>query len=708
MARSAATKKKNGQQIRIAVDIGGTFTDGVAELAPHGYIWVAKRLTTPDDPGRAVSEVTNDLIAQIEGIDGDIAAQVGEVVHGTTLVTNTIIERNGAKIGLLVTRGTGDTLSIGREFRYDLYDLELELPQPLVGKGECFEMGGRLDARGAEVEPIDMADLVRQIEKLRKKKVEAVAVCLLHSYANDAHERAVAAAMKEHFPEAHVSLSSDVAREIREFERMSTATANAFVQPLMVRYLQQLEGRLDSIGIDAPLRIMVSSGGFTSSKAAAEIPILLLESGPAGGVLSAVNTAVQAGIEDVLAFDMGGTTAKACVATKGEPALAHQFEAGRVRRFKKGSGLPILIPSIDLIEIGAGGGSIAHVNQLGLLNVGPQSSGAVPGPASYGQGGRDATVTDADLMLGFLDPDNFLGGEMKLRTDLAEAAIGRLAEKLGMNPIDVAWGITNLVNENMAGAARVHIAEKGLDPRRFTMVATGGAGPVHVVEVANKLQIKHIMCTIAAGAGSCLGLLAAPARVDRSWSKVQLVDDIDWDEVKSVLETQHKEASAELGSAGARGERIEWSVGIEVRYAGQGNTVQISLPYRDVGPAMAKRIIAAFEKRYAQLYGRTVPDAVAQVVTWRLTGRSKAQSRDFRFTADRVGKGKAKPTGMRRMYLPAKGEFGEVPVYERYSLPAGTKLPGPLVLSERESTVIVARPAAVEILDNLTVSITLK
>ncbi len=711
MAKKASRKPKT--QIRIAVDIGGTFTDGVAEEVPGGRIWVGKLLTTPDDPGRAVSDVTLALLNQIAGDGGKTdPGQVSEVVHGTTLVTNTIIERNGVKSGLIVTKGTKDALDIAREVRYDLYDLNLELPDPLVPARLRHETSERLDAQGKVLTPLDEKEIVSLVGKLKKQGVDAIAVCLLHAYVNDAHEKKIKRLIKKHLPGVSVSISSEVAREIREYERMSTTTANAYVQPLMEKYLARLEGRMREIKIPGPLRIMVSSGGFTSSKAAAEVPILLLESGPAGGVLSAVNAGMQNKVKDVLAFDMGGTTAKACVSVNGEPALAHSFEAGRVHRFKKGSGLPILIPSIDLIEIGAGGGSIAHVNQLGLLNVGPQSSGAQPGPACYGQGGKDATVTDACLSLGYLDPDNFLGGEMKLDTGLANKALGSLAKKLGMKTNDVAWGIYNVVCENMAAAARVHIAEKGLDPRTFTMVATGGAGPVHAVEVAAKLQIKKVMCTIAAGAGSCLGLLAAPARVDRSWSKVALVDDINWNEVKRVLGRLHKEASDELGSAGARGEKITWTIGVEVRYAGQGNTVQVDLPYKNVGPGMAKKLVAQFEERYKQLYGQTVPNAVPQAVTWRLTGSSDVKTRNFTL-ADRrhapgKGKKKAAPIGKRPVWLPEKGKFGDVPVYHRYSLAAGTKLKGPLVLQERESTVIVARPATVEILKNLTVLVTLK
>ena len=702
---------KGRGRIRIAVDIGGTFTDGVASQVPGGQIWVAKRLTTPKDPSQAVGQVIADLLERIGGRrdNDDPAWRVIEVVHGTTLVSNAIIERKGAKIGLLVTKGTRDALDIRREIRYDIYDLHLELAPPLVPQGRRAEVDERLDSNGRTVTPLDEGEVERRLRQLAKKGVGAVAVCLLHAYANDVHERRIERIIADRMPGVAVSLSSRVAREIREFERMSTTVANAYVQPLARAYLTRLGERITDEGVVAPLRIMLSSGGFTSAEAAAQVPILLLESGPAAGVLSGVDTALRNGVRNVLTLDMGGTTAKACVTTHGLPDVAHQFEAGRMHRFKKGSGLPILIPSIDLIEIGAGGGSIAHVNNLGLLNVGPRSSEAVPGPACYGQGGRLPTVTDADLVLGYLDPDHFLGGDMKLHRDLAEEALGRLAAELAMKTVDVAWGIHNLVNENMAAAARVHVAEKGLDPRRLTMVATGGAGPVHAVAVAEKLGIGRVLCTIAAGAGSCLGLLAAPARADRSWSSVSRLADVDWADAARILDGLHDDAEAELVAAGAGSEKIDWNLGVEVRYVGQGNAVEVGLPYGGVQAGLAATILKGFEKKYARLYGQIVPDAEPQVVTWRLTGVAKTTSRRFRLAsqAAAAGGGSA-PVGRRRLYLPDAGAYHPVPVHERYGLPPGTRLDGPRVLQERESTIVVARPADIRILEDLTVSITLK
>jgi N-methylhydantoinase A len=702
-------KQASKATIRIAVDIGGTFTDGLAVLTPGGRIWVAKTLTTPRDPGEAVTTVIADLLRQVTQANAtaDVTANVTEVVHGTTLVTNTLIERKGAKTGLIVTQGTRDVLTIGREIRYELYDLNLELPKPLVAEDKRLEAGERMDVEGNVVQALAPIEMDRLMAALGKLDIDAVGVCFLHAYVNDAHEKQVEAAIRARFPKLAVSISSNIAREIREFERMSTVAANAYVQPLVADYLDKLDTCVHNLAPKAPLRIMISSGGFTSGAAAAQTPIQLLESGPAGGVLSAMNTARNAGIDQILAFDMGGTTAKACVAVGGEPLISHSFECARVSRFKRGSGLPILIPSIDLIEIGAGGGSIAHVNDLGLLNVGPESSGADPGPACYAQGGADATVTDADLALGYLNADNFLGGEMKLRRDLTDAALGKLASKLKLTHTEVAWGICNIVNENMAAAARIHIAEKGHDPRDFTMVATGGAGPVHVVEVARKLNIPRVLATIAAGAGSCLGLLAAPARVDRAWSQPCLLKDIQWKQVARAYEGMRSDAEDELKSAGANLPSIKWYIGAEMRYAGQGHNVSVSLPWRAINDGMSAALLKAFEANYTKLYGHLVPGAAPQVITWRLTGRSQVKSHTFTWGDSRVS-AKTALRGKREIYLPLRKKFGAAPVYDRYSLKPGTRLTGPLILEERESTLVVPVRADVRILRDYTVEVMIR
>jgi N-methylhydantoinase A len=691
--------------LRVAVDIGGTFTDGVATLSPAGRIWVGKTPTTPSDPGEAVSTVILNLLQQVTNSMGSEAPQLAEVVHGTTLITNTLIERKGAKTGLITTKGMRDALDIGREWRYDIYDLEIVMPTPLASPDCRVEVDERLNARGQIMTPLGEAELEQMTRSLTEQGVDSVAVSLLHSYVNDEHEKRIEEHLKKAMPNLVVSISSGLAREIKEFERTSTTVANAYVKPIVAEYLHELESRIEQIQEDIPLRVMVSSGGFTSAKSGAESPILLLESGPAAGVLSALNTARQNDVHQVLAFDMGGTTAKACVAVGGEAPVAHSFECARVERFKRGSGLPILIPSIELIEIGAGGGSIAYCNRLGLLNIGPESSGSVPGPACYNRGGTDATVTDADLLLGYLSPSNFLGGEMQLSTDLAQKAMGRLAEKLGMQTTEVAWGIYNMVNENMASAARIHIAENGHDPRDFAMVATGGAGPVHAVEVARKLRIPRVLIPIAAGAGSCLGMLAAPARVDRSWSNPQLLADTDWDQVARSLESLRREGEAELASAGAK--NVEWRIGAEMRYYGQGAEVPVSIPYETVSATTGAAILKGFEEQYQKLYGRLVPNARPQVTTWRLTGRAQTKGHHFEWGDDRV-KSTSASRGTRSIYLPLQAAYENVGVYDRYSVQPGETLQGPLILEERESTIVVAVKSEVTILPDLTVSVTIR
>ncbi|OZI59500.1 hydantoinase/oxoprolinase family protein [Bordetella genomosp. 11] len=693
------------RKLRIAVDIGGTFTDGVATRESDGCIWVGKTLTTPDDPGIAVSAVIANLLEQARAGG---ACVLDEVVHGTTLVTNTLIERKGVDTALVTTQGMRDALDIGREWRYDLYDLELVLPRPLIDAGKRVEANERLNASGQVLVALNRAELDRIAADVRALGVRSVAVSLLHSYLNDEHEREIGAYLQSALPGVEVSLSADLAREVKEFERTSTVAANAYVKPIVADYLRQLESRVDAVQCGVPLRIMVSSGGFTSARSAAHTPIFLLESGPAAGVLSALNTARAQDLQRVLAFDMGGTTAKACVVAEGEPPIAHSFECARVRRFKRGSGLPILIPSIDLIEIGAGGGSIAHLNRMGLLNIGPESSGSQPGPICYGNGGTEVTVTDADLVLGYLNPDNFLGGEMRLRKDLALEGMRRLADRLGMQPLDVAWGIHDMVNENMASAARIHIAEKGHDPRDFTFVATGGAGPVHAAEVARKLRIPRLLATIAAGAGSCLGMLAAPARADRSWSQPALLEEIDWRDVNERLARLLAEAEAELEAAGARARDLQWTIGAEMRYYGQGDNVTVSLPWQVFGREAGQVLRQAFERRYETLYGHLVPGARPQALTWRLTGRSPSVARTFHWGDSRGRDAGAGKPRRREIYLPLRRAFGAVDVYDRYSLSPGTRLAGPLVLEERESTLVVPVRAEVDILPDLTVSVALK
>ena len=693
---------------QIALDVGGTFTDGILLDTETNRILVAKALTTPTNPGDGIAQVAESLVTQAKSPYSGFEGAVGRVVHGTTLVTNTLLERRGVPTALVVSEGTLDALDIRRELRYDIYDLNIAYPEPLVPLDARFVVRGRIGPKGEDWSTLSSDDIAAAGEAIARGGYESVAVCLLHAAVDGRHERAVADALAEAAPGLPVSLSSEIAPEIGEYERMSTVAANAYVQPLVETYLATLRDRLAGLGIDGTIDIMLSNGAFTKAEVAAKAPIRILESGPAGGVLSGVNCGLVENVNHVLAFDMGGTTAKAGIAIDGKPNVTHVFEFGRVQRFKRGSGLPAVAPSIDLIEIGAGGGSLARLNQLGLMQVGPQSAGAEPGPACYGLGGTEATVTDADLVLGYLDAENFLGGTMRLDVEAARAALGRMGERLGLGVEETAWGIHDIVNENMAGAARTHIAERGLDARRFTMVATGGAGPVHGVDVARRLRINQIMSPIASGVGSCLGFLAAPARADRSWSRVERLAEMDTGDLNARIDAAARGIIEELAATDLAAEAIRWRLAAEVRYHGQGDRVEVVLAEPALAAIDPAGAVQAFEAEYQRLYGRTVPGGIAEVVTWRLSGESPNTIRQYALADAYAKEQSGDPTGERRLYLPASRAFETVPVYERARIAPGAKLAGPLVLTEPESTLIVAYPSAVSILPSGTVHVALE
>src|SRR6185503_16271130 len=490
---------------RIGVDIGGTFTDLVVIDERTGAIRVGKVLTTAKDPAHGVEQGVQTLLDEARVAP----ARVRAVVHGTTLATNALIERKGARTALLTTAGFRDALEIGREGRYDMYDLLIDPPAPLVPRHLRFEVPERLLPDGSVLRPLDEAAARRVISQLVDAGVEALAICLLHAYLNPAHERRLAELVRQAAPHLAVSCSSDVVPEIREYERTSTTTANVYVVPLMARYLEDLERRLAGLGVPGQLYVMQSSGGIALPPLARRLPIRLVESGPAAGALAAAQAARERGDARLLSFDMGGTTAKACVIDGGAPLVAREFEVARADRFKKGSGLPIRVPVIEMIEIGAGGGSLARVDRMGLLKVGPDSAGADPGPACYNLGGKVPTVTDADLLLGYLDPGFFLGGRMRLDTEAARRAVEeKVARPLGFDVTQAAWAIHRVVNENMAAAARIHGIERGKDLRAYPLFAFGGAGPVHGWHVGRILRVPRVLVPFAAGAASALGLLA--------------------------------------------------------------------------------------------------------------------------------------------------------------------------------------------------------
>ena len=688
---------------QIAVDIGGTFTDGVMLEQRNDdikRIFVGKALTTPDDPGAAIETVVAQLLEQ-----GEHAADIRRVVHGTTLVANTLVERRGARAALVLTSGTIDCLDIRRELRYDIYDLQAIYPAALIDREDRFELSARLAPNGDEWRALDRSELDALVSSLQAGNYDAIAVCLLHSPVDPRHEHAVADAIRAAMPDTPISVSADIAREIGEYERMSTAAANAYVQPLVQQYLSTLEARLAARKAGGTLDIMLSNGAFTRAELAALAPIRILESGPAGGVQSAVNCGLDAGISQVLAFDMGGTTAKACVAVDGKAEITHVFEFGRVQRFKHGSGLPAMTPSMDLIEIGAGGGSLASINALGLLQVGPQSASSVPGPACYGLGGTQATVTDADLVLGFLDADKFLGGAMQLNVDAARAALQQAGASLGLDILATAWGIHDIVNENMASAARTHIAEKGFDARDFTLVATGGAGPVHAVDVARRLRIKRILCPIASGVGSCLGFLSAPARSDRSWSKVEPLSATNLSELRTRLTSAYDAVTQDLLECDLAATDIQWRVTAEIRYIGQGNTVTVPVAEKRLEQVSPHAIRAQFDNEYLRLYRKLIDTGTPEVVTWRVSGSSRPRVMRFELAGSAATDDAS--LGHRSMYLPTTKQFAEVPVYDRYKLARGIQLQTPVVLVEPESTLVVPFAGQLTVLESGTVEVVL-
>jgi N-methylhydantoinase A len=686
--------QKSNSRYRFGVDIGGTFTDLVIVDEGGGRMLVGKTLTTPEDP--SVGVLTG--LAQLLREHGLGSEEIASAVHATTLITNAIIERKGARTGLITTQGFGDVLEIGREMRYDLYDLFLEMPAPLVPRGLRLEVSERIGKDGDVRTPLERGSLERAAEALAEAGVEAVAVCLLHSYINDEHELAAGEYLQERYPGLFVSISSRVAREIREYERASTTVANAYVQPLTQRYLDRLAEGVGEMGFRGSLFMMLSNGGIASLRSAKELPIRLVESGPAAGALVGGFYGGLVGERNVLAFDMGGTTAKACIVDDGRPMTTFSFEAARVHRFRKGSGLPLKVPAIELIEIGAGGGSLARIDKMGLLKVGPESAGAEPGPACYGRGGEQPTVTDADLVLGYLDPDYFLGGEMRLDLEGARRALReKVARPLGIGEVEAAWGIHEIVNENMASATRVYIAEKGRDPRRYSLVATGGAGPVHAYRVARKLQLGRVICPLGAGVASTIGLLVAPPRVDYAHAYVTRLGEVDWDRLGEIYRDMEERAVATLGEVGVPRDQVSLERMADMRYVGQGFEVVATLPGGELGPERAGEMREGFERAYLELYERSLPSVEVEVLNWRLVASGPAAGAEEVAAGLREraggGPGGGALKGRRPVYLGGPGRFEDVAVYDRYLLAPGESYPGPAIVEERESTVVIGPEA---------------
>ncbi len=681
---------------RVGSDIGGTFTDLILASEDGGTFQVGKVLTTPDRPDDAV----------IAGIEGVLAAarapanEVTHVLHGTTLFTNALIERKGARTALVTTRGFRDAVEIAREHRYDMYDLYMQRPRPIAPRHLRFEVDERILADGAVRRPVDPEEVRRLAERLRAERIEAVGVCLLHAYANPDHERLVGRILREALPEVAVTLSSELVPEIREYERTSTTLANVYVQRLAQRYLGRLGDRLREIGVGGGLFIMQSNGGLCEAETGGRYPVRLIESGPAAGALAAAYHGVLLGHKDLLSFDMGGTTAKACVIADGEPLVSPEFEVDRRYHFKKGSGLPIKVPVIEMIEIGTGGGSIARVDALRRLVVGPESAGARPGPVAYGLGGTEPTVTDADLVLGYLDPDFFLGGQMRLDLEAARRAIAeRVAGSLGLDPVEAAWGIHQLANESMAGAARIHAIERGKDVERFPIFAFGGAGPVHAFGVARILRSPRVIYPLGAGVMSAVGFLVAPLSFDFVRTLPGPLDTLDWKAVARAVAEMEAEGLAILGRT-IPAERVLFRRFADMRYRKQGYEIRVPIPDGALEASRQDEVRAAFETAYRAVYGHTVRDAPIEVVSWRVVAQGPRPELRLPTSAAASRDPRAALKGRRRVYLPDGRGYGEVPVYDRYALGAGATIEGPVVIEERESTVVVTAAAKIRVDDH--------
>lgn len=674
---------------RLGCDIGGTFTDFVLVNDETGEFSIYKCLTTPSDPSDAVETGIKGLTEQTPGF----LPHVAEIIHGTTLVINAIIERKGARTGLITTKGFRDVLELGREIRYDAYDIFSEYPKPLVPRALRVEVDERIASDGRVLRALNSDEVKGVIDSLKEAGVESVAICLINSYENYKHEEIVKSLVDELAPNWSVSASYEVLPQIREYERTCTTATNAYVKPITVKYLQKLYARLQTLGFDGKLFIMLSSGSITTVATACDFPVRIIESGPTAAVIASQHYGRMFSIKDIFCFDMGGTTAKSCLIQKGEAGLVSTFEVGRVQRFKKGSGLPIQVPVVDLMEIGAGGGSIARISRMGLLQVGPESAGADPGPASYALGGENPTVTDADLLLGYLDPNYFLGGTMPLNLEAARKAVDeKIAQPLNTTVTEAAFGIHDLINETMAAAAKTHIAEKGGNPSTITVAAFGGAGPVHAYGLARKIGAPRVLVPPLAGVGSALGFFTAPIAFDLVRSHRVALDDADFTHIEKILSDLEKEASAILQQSG-QVDGIIFARSIDMRFVGQGAETNLPIPNKPFQEWQQSEIRQLFDQTYERLYGRTYPDTRVEFITFKV--RASLPERPFRIphlstdskTLEECIKGK------RDAYSLVQKKYIPFTVVDRLKLFAGAKIDGPAIIEEKESTIVVGEDA---------------
>nr|WP_178130388.1 hydantoinase/oxoprolinase family protein [Reyranella sp. CPCC 100927] len=674
--------------MRLAVDIGGTFTDVVLEIGDPlrgGRRLTRKVLTTPRAPEEAVMEGTRAILADA----GRAFADIDVFVHGTTLATNAIIERKGARTALIATEGFRDTLEIAYESRYDQYDVFIEKPKQLVPRALRFTVPERMDVQGNVRLPLDEAAVRALVPILQQQDVGAVAVAFLHAYANSAHERRTREILFEALPGLSVTLSCEACPEVREYDRTSTAVANAYIQPLMAGYLARLRDGFAAEGFRGMIYLMTSGGGLTALETARKFPIRLVESGPAGGAILAANTAAERGEDKVLSFDMGGTTAKICLIQHYTPFKSRSFEVDRAARFLKGSGLPLRIPVIEMVEIGAGGGSIARIDELKRIVVGPESAGAEPGPAAYGRGGQRPTVTDADVVLGKIDPTRFAGGTIHLDVEQARSALDvAIGGELALASEMAAYGVGEIVDENMANAARVHAVERGAIIGEHTMIAFGGAAPLHAARLAEKLGLNRIVIPPNAGVGSAVGFLLAPVAYELIHSRYMRLDTFDPAAANALIDEMAHEAHA-LVAPGARGQKVVETRVAYMRYVGQGHEITVPLPLRPLQAGDTATLRSEFERAYAQLFERHIPDAAIEALSWSVTVSTEARRPTAIAPPSRQ---KAPPpVGARRFFDARQSHHVEVPVYWRNDLVPGATVPGPAIIAEDETSTFVSQ-----------------
>ena len=669
------------REARLGVDIGGTFTDIALDLGDR--IVTAKVLTTPHAPAEGV-------MAGIRAALDDAALSpqaVGLIIHGTTLATNALIERKGARTAVIATAGHRDTLELGYEDRFAEYDIFIDKPPPLVPRDLRFTVPERCGVNGQVLRVLDTQAVEALMPQLRTRQIESVAVCLLHSYANPQHEQIVREIIAAALPDVAISLSSEVCPEIREYDRVSTTVCNAYVQPLMAGYLRHLADMMADAGFDCPLLLMLSGGGLVTLETAIQFPIRLLESGPAGGAIIAGQIAAECSLPRVVSFDMGGTTAKICLIDDFQPPISRNFEVARAYRFLKGSGLPVRVPVIEMVEIGAGGGSIAGIDRMKRLQVGPHSAGAEPGPACYGLGGTEPTVTDADLLLGRIDGERFAGGRLQLAPDAAQHAIAsHIAAPLGLATMPAAHGISEIVDETMANACRVHAIERGKSLATRTLIAFGGAAPLHAARLAEKLGITRIIVPASAGVASAVGFLRAPFAYDVVRSRHMRLAAFDPDVLNRLFQEMQLQAR-EIVARGAAGQAIVETREIEMRFVGQGHETSLPLPTRALEMADAAMLEHAFHTRYAAQYGRSVQGVALEILTIAL--RIEAAPPEPRHWPPVAPRPAPEPMVRRPVFHGPAGQVQSTPVYWRPDLPPGTALRGPAVIAEPQTSTLV-------------------